>query len=159
MCFFIAVISYTQDTLFIRNEFSSNPNIESVKIDSMFIYINGKRLEFNRFDNSTTTDRYSSNYEMRFYLILNDNIINENSNYSFELQLDNNIFEFELPSNYVVKGLGFSSNLFIKTYKARRRFRFWRQNAFGYSFGTYTSITGDLIPIKKKSTTKDNVTN
>ncbi len=160
-CLWVSFLSFSQDTLFIKNEIASRENIiESIKIDSMLININGEKIKSFLEDSSFTllsnVNDESSIYEVKsFYFVLNGNIINDTLSYLFDLYLDNKHFQVYLPGNYMLKGRSNYSRLFINTYKAKKNLKFWKRKFYGFSFGTYVCISSHMHPIKAKFNKKN----
>lgn len=157
----ITFFSSSQDSLFIRNEIESRKKItKSFEIDSMFISLGGDKIKLFKQD---TTYRLLSNindessfYDVKsFSYVLNGVKINDTMDYLFDLHLDNKHFKIYLPGKYILKGSSSESNLFINTYKAKKKLKFWKRKFYGYTFGTYIAVSGQMYPSRKKTETKE----
>jgi hypothetical protein len=149
--------TFSQDTLFINNELEfKNDIVHTIKIDSMYITVNNEKIKFHK--NNSLYNSLSDNYDVsavyienRFYFLLKNIKIEDNLSYLFDLHLDKKHFEVFLPGDYILKGSTSKSSLFIKVYKVKKKFKFWKREFYGYTFGTYIAVAGPMFPSRKKN--------
>lgn len=137
--YFFTFNSFSQDTLFIYNELTDSKKVKPFFVDSIFIEIDKHCYPFLRDEKIMLSEE-----KVKFFLDLNKEDLYLNQNYLIKLQVKNYVYEVELPIDIILKGIGFKSNLVLKTYRSKNKIRFWKTKPIGYTFGTYIAISGRL---------------